>query len=117
MGGAAGFGAGPPPGPGLRTDRGRPAKLLLAGAAAGAVSRTLTAPIDRLRMLFQVHEAPGRMTLAQGMRKMAAEGTVASYFRGNGANCLLRPLVAQLRDHSPPGWTNFSPRSARPSPP
>ena len=93
------------------------AKLLLAvGAAARAVSRTSTAPIDRLRMLFQAHEAPGRMTLVQGMRKMAAEGTVASYFRGNGANSL-RPLVAQLRRHSPPGWTNFSPRSARPSPP
>lgn len=65
----------------------RPAKLLLSGAMAGIVSRTATAPIDRLRMLFQVHES-SRMTLMQGVRKMAAEGTIKSFFRGNGANCL-----------------------------
>ena len=65
----------------------RPAKLLFSGAAAGVVSRTATAPVDRLRMLFQVHES-SRMTLMQGVRKMAAEGTVKSFFKGNGANCL-----------------------------
>ncbi|QDZ17968.1 mitochondrial substrate carrier [Chloropicon primus] len=66
----------------------RPYKLLLSGAVAGVVSRTSTAPIDRLRMLFQVHESRSRMTIMQGVRKMAAEGTIKSFFRGNGANCL-----------------------------
>lgn len=65
----------------------RAAKLLGSGAMAGVVSRTSTAPLDRLRMLFQVHES-SRMTLMQGVRKMASEGTVKSFFRGNGANCL-----------------------------
>jgi solute carrier family 25 phosphate transporter 23/24/25/41 len=65
----------------------RAGKLLASGAMAGIVSRTSTAPLDRLRMLFQVHEG-SRMTLSQGVRKMAAEGTVKSFFRGNGANCL-----------------------------
>ena len=68
-------------------DHWRPGKLLLAGALAGAVSRTATAPIDRLRMLFQVNTGAS-MTLAQGVRQMAAEGTVFAFFRGNGANCL-----------------------------
>ena len=65
----------------------RPYKLLFSGAVAGVVSRTSTAPIDRLRMLFQVHES-SRMTIMQGIRKMAAEGSIKSFFRGNGANCL-----------------------------
>ena len=65
----------------------RPYKLLFSGAIAGVVSRTSTAPVDRLRMLFQVHES-SRMTISQGVRKMASEGTIKSFFRGNGANCL-----------------------------
>ena len=68
-------------------DHWRPGKLLLSGALAGAVSRTATAPFDRLRMLFQVNTGAS-MTLAQGVRQMAAEGTVFAFFRGNGANCL-----------------------------
>lgn len=67
--------------------KGRPLRVLFSGAIAGAVSRTATAPVDRLRMLFQVNEA-SRMTIVQGIRKMAAEGTLRSYFKGNGANCL-----------------------------
>eukprot|EP00216_Chloropicon_sp_CCMP2111_P001641 CAMPEP_0198238268 /NCGR_PEP_ID=MMETSP1446-20131203/3968_1 /TAXON_ID=1461542 ORGANISM="Unidentified sp, Strain CCMP2111" /NCGR_SAMPLE_ID=MMETSP1446 /ASSEMBLY_ACC=CAM_ASM_001112 /LENGTH=305 /DNA_ID=CAMNT_0043920659 /DNA_START=58 /DNA_END=975 /DNA_ORIENTATION=+ len=65
----------------------RPFKMLFSGAVAGVVSRTSTAPVDRLRMLFQVNES-SRMTIMQGMRKMAAEGTLKAYFKGNGANCL-----------------------------
>ena len=66
----------------------RPAKLLLAGGIAGAVSRTATAPIDRLKMLLQVHEGSQRMTIASGLRRMAAEGTIKAFFKGNGANVL-----------------------------
>lgn len=66
----------------------RPAKLLLAGGIAGAVSRTATAPIDRLKILLQVHDGHQRMTIAQGVRKMAAEGSVRAFFKGNGANVL-----------------------------
>jgi solute carrier family 25 phosphate transporter 23/24/25/41 len=66
----------------------RPAKLLLAGGIAGAVSRTATAPLDRLKMLLQVHEGQTRMTIASGLRRMAAEGTVKAFFKGNGANVL-----------------------------
>ncbi|KAJ9523579.1 hypothetical protein QJQ45_007255 [Haematococcus lacustris] len=72
-----------------QTGGARLSKLLLAGAAAGAVSRTATAPIDRLKMLLQVQDDCKRgLTLREGIAKMSAEGSVRSYFRGNGANVL-----------------------------
>ncbi|KAJ9523434.1 hypothetical protein QJQ45_005343 [Haematococcus lacustris] len=72
-----------------QTGGARLSKLLLAGAAAGAVSRTATAPIDRLKMLLQVQDDCKRgLTLREGIAKMSAEGSVKSYFRGNGANVL-----------------------------
>jgi len=61
----------PPPRPGL----------------AGAISRTATAPIDRLKMLLQVQESQ-HLTLRQGLKIMASEGSVRAYFKGNGTNAL-----------------------------
>ena len=45
---------------------------------AGAVSRTATAPIDRLKMLLQVQDSKTPMTMKAGIRKMAAEGAFLS---------------------------------------
>ncbi|KAL3162702.1 hypothetical protein ABBQ38_008743 [Trebouxia sp. C0009 RCD-2024] len=63
------------------------AKLLLSGGVAGAISRTATAPIDRLKFLLQVQDHQ-MITIRQGFRLMAAEGTYKAYFRGNGANVI-----------------------------
>lgn len=41
---------------------------------AGAVSRTATAPVDRLKMLLQVQDGAHAMTIRDGIRQMAAEG-------------------------------------------
>jgi hypothetical protein len=40
---------------------------------AGAVSRTATAPVDRLKMLLQVQEG-SRLSIREGMRLMSSEG-------------------------------------------
>lgn len=64
----------------------RPFKLLLAGGVAGAVSRSATAPLDRLKMLLQVHDGRQKMTIATGVRAMAAEGNLKAFFKGNGTN-------------------------------
>ncbi|KAL4433743.1 hypothetical protein ABPG75_000184 [Micractinium tetrahymenae] len=64
----------------------RPFKLLLAGGVAGAVSRTATAPMDRLKMLLQIQDCQRGLTIKEGIRKMAAEGTVHAFFKGNGTN-------------------------------
>mmetsp|Transcript_6729 Transcript_6729/g.19350 ORF Transcript_6729/g.19350 Transcript_6729/m.19350 type:complete len:372 (-) Transcript_6729:973-2088(-) len=64
----------------------RPAKLLLAGGVAGALSRTATAPMDRLRMLQQVHRGKEVLSLRQGWMKMVNEGSLRAFWRGNGTN-------------------------------
>lgn len=65
-----------------------------AGGLAGAVSRTLTAPLDRVKVLIQ--EGRGldgsgcrsRLRVGQVVRQVYAEGGIASFWRGNGVNCL-----------------------------
>lgn len=66
----------------------RATKLFVSGGLAGAVSRTATAPMDRLKLLLQVHDQRGVMTVREGLRRMASERTIKAYFRGNGANVL-----------------------------
>eukprot|EP01026_Neomeris_dumetosa_P054764 TRINITY_DN4937_c0_g1_i2.p2 TRINITY_DN4937_c0_g1~~TRINITY_DN4937_c0_g1_i2.p2 ORF type:complete len:258 (+),score=17.90 TRINITY_DN4937_c0_g1_i2:161-934(+) len=63
-------------------------KVFFASGLAGAVSRTATAPIDRLRMLLIVQEGRRPLTLYEGLKKMAAEGSIRSYFKGNTANVI-----------------------------
>ncbi|XP_020322769.1 calcium-binding mitochondrial carrier protein SCaMC-1-like [Oncorhynchus kisutch] len=64
-------------------------KQLAAGAMAGAVSRTGTAPLDRVKVFMQVHSSKSnRITLLGGFKQMIKEGGVASLWRGNGINVL-----------------------------
>ncbi|XP_046845149.1 calcium-binding mitochondrial carrier protein SCaMC-2-like [Xenia sp. Carnegie-2017] len=64
-------------------------RQLVAGGGAGVVSRTFTAPLDRLKVLLQV-KATGKNDLGvfSGMRKMIKEGGIRSLWRGNGANVI-----------------------------
>ncbi|KAG7273768.1 hypothetical protein CRUP_003268 [Coryphaenoides rupestris] len=62
---------------------------LVAGGAAGAVSRTCTAPLDRLKVLMQVHSSRSNsMNIAGGFANMVREGGVRSLWRGNGINVI-----------------------------
>ncbi|XP_076977062.1 mitochondrial adenyl nucleotide antiporter SLC25A23 isoform X1 [Tamandua tetradactyla] len=64
-------------------------KQLVAGAVAGAVSRTGTAPLDRLKVFMQVHASKtNRLNVLGGLRSMIREGGVRSLWRGNGINVL-----------------------------
>ncbi|GBP10304.1 Calcium-binding mitochondrial carrier protein SCaMC-2 [Eumeta japonica] len=57
---------------------------LLAGGIAGAVSRTCTAPLDRLKVFLQVN--PTRENMSKCFSKMINEGGITGLWRGNGIN-------------------------------
>ncbi|CAB1332452.1 unnamed protein product [Coregonus sp. 'balchen'] len=62
---------------------------LVAGGAAGAMSRTCTAPLDRLKVLMQVHASrTNSMCIAGGFTHMIREGGMRSLWRGNGMNVI-----------------------------
>ncbi|KAJ3599414.1 hypothetical protein NHX12_033377 [Muraenolepis orangiensis] len=64
-------------------------KQLSAGAMAGAVSRTGTAPLDRMKVFMQVHSTKSnKISLVGGFKQMVKEGGAASLWRGNGINVL-----------------------------
>ncbi|CAF0951062.1 unnamed protein product [Brachionus calyciflorus] len=60
-----------------------------AGAMGGAISRTLTAPIDRLRTVYQVESVDkkrGDLSLKSVWRCMLKEGKLRGLWRGNFVN-------------------------------
>ncbi|XP_050360880.1 calcium-binding mitochondrial carrier protein SCaMC-2 [Nymphalis io] len=59
---------------------------LLAGGIAGAVSRTCTAPLDRLKVFLQVN--PTRENMTKCLAKMINEGGFTGLWRGNGINVI-----------------------------
>ncbi|XP_042833881.1 calcium-binding mitochondrial carrier protein SCaMC-3 isoform X2 [Panthera tigris] len=64
-------------------------KQLVAGAVAGAVSRTGTAPLDRLKVFMQVHASKtNKLNILGGLKNMIREGGMRSLWRGNGINVL-----------------------------
>ncbi|XP_074653824.1 calcium-binding mitochondrial carrier protein SCaMC-2-like isoform X3 [Tubulanus polymorphus] len=64
-------------------------RSLVAGGSAGAVSRTCTAPLDRLKVLLQVHASKkNQLGIYSGFKSMLREGGVKSLWRGNGVNVI-----------------------------
>ncbi|KAL3893659.1 MAG: hypothetical protein SGARI_008019, partial [Bacillariaceae sp.] len=75
-----------------------PAKQLFCGGAAGSVAKTITAPLSRLTILFQVHSMVTTksnrpkfsMTLSGGISKIVERGGLKSLWRGNMTSVLHR---------------------------
>ncbi|XP_016417084.1 calcium-binding mitochondrial carrier protein SCaMC-3 isoform X1 [Sinocyclocheilus rhinocerous] len=64
-------------------------RQLMAGAVAGSVSRTGTAPLDRLKVFLQVHgQSSDKGNVWRGLRAMVKEGGLTALWRGNGINVL-----------------------------
>ena len=63
----------------------------MAGGVAGAVSRTVVSPLERLKILFQVQSA-GRnaykMSIWKALGKMWREEGFKGFMAGNGTNCI-----------------------------
>lgn len=62
-----------------------------AGGVAGAVSRTVVSPLERLKILFQV-QSVGRdeykLSVGKALKKMWQEEGWRGFMRGNGTNCI-----------------------------
>ncbi|XP_034044962.1 calcium-binding mitochondrial carrier protein SCaMC-3-like [Thalassophryne amazonica] len=64
-------------------------RQLMAGAVAGSVSRTGSAPLDRLKVFRQVHGSSAFTgNVLTGLQFMVTEGGLRSLWRGNGINVL-----------------------------
>ncbi|XP_059802434.1 calcium-binding mitochondrial carrier protein SCaMC-2-like [Hypanus sabinus] len=62
---------------------------LIAGGTAGATSRTMTAPFDRLRVLMQVYSTrENKIKILSGIKQMIAEGGLSSMWKGNLTNIM-----------------------------
>ncbi|KAI9707356.1 MAG: hypothetical protein M1836_000316 [Candelina mexicana] len=63
----------------------------IGGGVAGAVSRTVVSPLERLKILFQV-QSVGReeykMSVGKGLLKMWRDEGWRGFMRGNGTNCI-----------------------------
>jgi solute carrier family 25 phosphate transporter 23/24/25/41 len=63
----------------------------VAGGVAGAVSRTVVSPLERLKLLFQV-QSVGRneykMSVPKALAKMWREEGWRGFMAGNGTNCI-----------------------------
>lgn len=64
-------------------------RQLMAGAIAGGISRTGTAPLDRIKVFRQVHGSSAfKGNVLSGFQFMVKEGGPRSLWRGNGINVL-----------------------------
>lgn len=61
---------------------------LLSGAIAGGVSRTFTAPLDRLKVVLQVTHSHRAVTAIGTFRDILREEGIVGFYRGNGVNCI-----------------------------
>ncbi|KAI9083969.1 hypothetical protein K1719_033965 [Acacia pycnantha] len=61
-------------------------KYLFAGGLAGAASRTATAPLDRLKIIFQIQTT--RAHIMPALRNIWKQDGFLGFFRGNGLNVL-----------------------------
>ena len=90
--------------------------VFIAGAVSGVVSRTATAPLDRLKMLMQV-SSYGRENSAvtsyrpdgvvSGLRGIYRKGGFLAFYQGNTANVI---KVCPPPAHTPPAHTPLPPR-------
>ncbi|CAI7757478.1 unnamed protein product [Closterium sp. NIES-53] len=83
----------PPEPPKQQGRGGRSWRLLFAGGMAGAVARTCTAPLDRIKLLLQVQHlgqlgtsANAYTGVSQAIMKIGREEGIRAFWKGNGLN-------------------------------
>ncbi|KAK1413869.1 hypothetical protein QVD17_29605 [Tagetes erecta] len=62
------------------------AKELIAGGVAGGVAKTIVAPLERLKILFQTRSEFHNLGLLASFRRIAKTEGLLGFYRGNGAS-------------------------------
>ncbi|PWA34058.1 substrate carrier protein [Artemisia annua] len=62
------------------------AKELIAGGVAGGVAKTIVAPLERLKILFQTRSEFHNIGLLASFRRIAKTEGLIGFYRGNGAS-------------------------------
>ncbi|KAL4911691.1 mitochondrial carrier domain-containing protein [Aspergillus aurantiobrunneus] len=101
---------------GVRTTVAEPVTAaFLAGGIAGAVSRTIVSPLERLKILLQI-QTVGReeykLSIWQALKKIGKEEGWRGFLRGNGTNCIRIIPYSAVQF----GSYNFYKRFAEPTP-
>ena len=73
----------------------RRTRQAIAGAGAGALTKTSVAPLERVKILFQIQGMRGKSgnhakyrSLTQAIRLIVQEEGIRALWKGNGANCV-----------------------------
>lgn len=67
---------------------------LIAGGLAGSISRSCTAPLDRIRIFLQVHGSDAKIGMVGAAKNMIKEGGLVSLWRG------IFPSIIQCQNFS-----------------
>eukprot|EP01083_Nonionella_stella_P175976 614437_1 len=83
------------------------ANIFVSGGICGTISRSLTAPADRLKILFQSGVLHKNATILHTITSIFNEGGLISFWRGNLTNCIkigpesaMKFLVFDLLNHN-----------------
>ena len=68
------------------------ARRLLAGGASGVVTKSMTAPLERIKILLQLRSmskvtASSSSSILGTMRAVLRDEGIRGFWKGNGANC------------------------------
>lgn len=99
-------------------------KDFLAGGVSGAVSKTITAPIERVKLIIQTQDAnpkiksgevPRYTGIVNCFRRVASEQGVAAMWRGNFTNCIryfpTQALNLASKDTIKAAFPKYSPKT------
>ena len=73
-------------------------RTLIFGAIAGGVSRTVTAPLERLKVLYQTMYTETKVpSISAGLKESYLKDGLRSLFKGNSISVFLNCLEQSLR--------------------
>ena len=90
----------------ISTRKSQDVDKLISGSVAGIISRTLTHPLERLRILQQTGNAFGQKGIVSSIKHMYRHEGITGLFRGNGVNVMVQAPFTALEFYFYDKYTN-----------